>query len=316
MVARKQMLIKFTEVVIRAAAAAEDPSSTTLTAAAETDSGAEMKENNGGSGRTHLFSVALCFALGFTNLCTSYSDNSIREADGIVPDFSDARPTATAPPTNGLEWTTGADNGSEATAPEIIGTRNYRHTVVPKETEKPKEHPTSTEQTSTNSKQQPIFSEESEETDDDDDHILALEPTPYVPNKAGSNDAASFGANNGSSFDLAATLWSPWIRSACRGRNATKLQASRQPTSDAGAELQPELEPVQQPEQPEQAHQAPETSNDGVLSCHRGVRGALRRPEAQAQDNQNGSETVTPLTTRSGKSAHQLPRKCEPDLYP
>ncbi|KAF5027747.1 hypothetical protein F66182_125 [Fusarium sp. NRRL 66182] len=98
--------------------------------------------------------------------------NSIREADGIVPDFSAKERDSTdervvKPDTQGE--TTGASNAIDTPAPEIPAT------AVVADTEKPKEAPktttdgqTSTAQTTNNNQLQRVSSED---TDDEDDHI-------------------------------------------------------------------------------------------------------------------------------------------------
>ncbi|KAF4971626.1 hypothetical protein FSARC_1599 [Fusarium sarcochroum] len=102
--------------------------------------------------------------------------NSIREADGIVPDFSakerdstDDRPATDVPKTNGQGETTEASKATETPAPEIT------ITAAAIEAEKTKDAPktttdgqTSTAQTTNNNQLQRISSED---TEDEDDHI-------------------------------------------------------------------------------------------------------------------------------------------------
>ncbi|KAM0440919.1 hypothetical protein ACHAPT_000222 [Fusarium lateritium] len=113
--------------------------------------------------------------------------NSIREADGIVPDFStkerdstDGRPSTSAVAAKGEGETTGASNTTEIPAPATtaaaVPADEKPKDDKPKD-EKPKETPatstetgqTSTEQTANNNNQLHRIS--SEDTDDDDDHI-------------------------------------------------------------------------------------------------------------------------------------------------
>ncbi|KAF4449414.1 hypothetical protein F53441_7276 [Fusarium austroafricanum] len=283
--------------------------------------------------------------------------NSIREADGIVPDFSakvrdstDEQPATNVPKANGQGETTGTSNATGTPAPEITTT------AAVSEAEKPKDAPktttegqTSTEQTAPANRLQRVSSED---TDDDDDHIDGALPPEclenpgdtcaicidtleddddvrgltcghafhavcvdpwltsrraccplckadyYVPKPRPAPDAANeAGANNGSSFDprnnprfgLPAAIRSAWIRGPRNGRGETPAPANRRRrTGDAPAEQ----EPVQQPEQAHQTPEVTQTSNGGVLSS---VRSALRfGRRRQTQDNQNGSETVTP----------------------
>ncbi|KAF9773065.1 hypothetical protein IL306_009179 [Fusarium sp. DS 682] len=113
--------------------------------------------------------------------------NSIREADGIVPDFSakvrdstDEQPATNVPTGNGQGETTAASNATEISAPEITAT------ATAPETEKPKDAPkttiegqNSTEQTANNNRLQRISSED---TDDDDDHIDGALPPECLEN--------------------------------------------------------------------------------------------------------------------------------------
>ncbi|KAF5985280.1 hypothetical protein FBULB1_2993 [Fusarium bulbicola] len=112
--------------------------------------------------------------------------NSIREADGIVPDFSakvrdstDEQPATTVPKTNGQGETTGTSNAPEVSAPEITATAVVPETEKPKDTPKTTEGQTSTEQTANNNRLQRISSEE---TDDEDDHIDGALPPECLEN--------------------------------------------------------------------------------------------------------------------------------------
>jgi len=102
--------------------------------------------------------------------------NSIREADGIVPDFSakvrdstDEQPATNAPKPNGQGETTTASNATETPAPEIS------IAAAAAEAEKSKEAPKTTtdgqtpnDQPTNNARLQRVSSED---TDDEDDHI-------------------------------------------------------------------------------------------------------------------------------------------------
>ncbi|KAF4341711.1 RING-8 [Fusarium beomiforme] len=283
--------------------------------------------------------------------------NSIREADGIVPDFSakvrdstDEQPATNVPKADCQGETTSGSNAIETPVPEITATATVPEIEKPKEASKTTtEGQNSTEQTANANRLQRISSED---TDDDDDHIDGALPPEclenpgdtcaicidtleddddvrgltcghafhavcvdpwltsrraccplckadyYVPKPRPAPDAANeASANNGSSFDprnnprfgLPAAIRSAWIRGPRNGRNETSAPASRRRrTGDAPAEQ----EPVQQPEQAHQSPAVTQRSSGGVLSS---VRGALRfGRRQQAQDNQNGSEAVTP----------------------
>jgi hypothetical protein len=113
--------------------------------------------------------------------------NSIREADGIVPDFSakvrdstDGQLAENVPKSNAQTETTGTSNTTETRAPEIsIAT-------AAAEAEKSKEEPKTTTDGQTSNEQPAnnprLHRVSSEETDDDDDHIDGALPPECLEN--------------------------------------------------------------------------------------------------------------------------------------